>query len=201
MSLWIASCALRQVDILIDVHSFFFQCMCHSLSITVGPGGGHSIRQFVEFEAKQSGSILIFALSDEARLMRALPRIQPGPAARFSRLPSPSCPLIGRWCGTRPSYWPSQEIWSSLSRVMENLNIQQSPPPAKYQSICFNPRSVFTLHAAWLLPITLTARSDRDEYHSTRWNDHGLKKGILSWNISELTSWWNPNWQISHFLS
>ena len=87
------------------------------------------------------------------------------PCPEYSRaLPSPSCPLIGQWCGTRPSYWPSQEIWSSLSRVMENLNIQQSPPPAKYQSICFNPRSVFTLHAAWLLPITLTARSDRDEY-------------------------------------
>ena len=51
--------------------------MCHSLSITVGPGGGHSIRQFVEFEAKQSGSILIFALSDEARLMRCCPPESP----------------------------------------------------------------------------------------------------------------------------
>ena len=100
-----------------------------------------SIRQFVEFEANRSESILIFPLSNESRLMsrclpklRALPRLWPcwKPdiflASDWSRSSHPALSLV-------QSLQQAGSIWRSLSRVMENLNIQDSGPPAtKYQA-------------------------------------------------------------------
>ena len=127
----------RHVTFYSGVHSFKYHpslhvslSICHNLMVEKNEKlvdlipKTLSIRQFVEFEAKRSGSILIFPLSSQPRLMRRClpePRALPRMSGLAGNQPL-SWPLIGPRVSIRPSHWSNLSDKPGDLKIIESCN-------------------------------------------------------------------------------